>query len=102
MDTHSESVERITFYNPENGYTELRLRPEHQKGIDAISKSSLSFDGQSLTINERSSRSTSAKSMGGIYLPMKDEYSALIRGLIHWESSVGLSVSAFDRLIATY
>lgn len=39
------SVERITFYNPENGYTVLRLRPEHQKGIQAPPKSSLSFDG---------------------------------------------------------
>ena len=45
MDTLSGSVERITFYNPENGYTVLRLRPEHQKGIHAIPKSSLSFDG---------------------------------------------------------
>jgi exodeoxyribonuclease V alpha subunit len=45
MDTLTGSVERITFYNPENGYTVLRLRPEHQKGIHAIPKSSLSFDG---------------------------------------------------------
>ena len=45
MDMLSGSVERITFYNPENGYTVLRLRPEHQKGIHAIPKSSLSFDG---------------------------------------------------------
>jgi exodeoxyribonuclease V alpha subunit len=45
MDTLSGSVERITFYNPENGYTVLRLRPEHQKGINAAPKSSLSFDG---------------------------------------------------------
>jgi hypothetical protein len=28
MDTLSGSVERITFYNPENGYTVLRLRPK--------------------------------------------------------------------------
>ena len=28
MDTLSGSVERITFYNPENGYSVLRLRPE--------------------------------------------------------------------------
>jgi exodeoxyribonuclease V alpha subunit len=28
MDTLSGSAERITFYNPENGYTVLRLRPE--------------------------------------------------------------------------
>ncbi len=45
MDTLSGSVERITFYNPENGYTVLRLRPEHQTGIHAAPKSSLSFDG---------------------------------------------------------
>src|SRR5512138_773342 len=45
MDTLSGSVERITYYNSENGYTVLRLRPEHQKGIHAIPKSSLSFDG---------------------------------------------------------
>jgi exodeoxyribonuclease V alpha subunit len=45
MDTLSGSVERITFYNPENGYTVLRLRPEHQRGIHAVPKSSLSSDG---------------------------------------------------------
>ncbi|HEX5836889.1 MAG TPA: ATP-dependent RecD-like DNA helicase [Anaerolineales bacterium] len=45
MDTLSGSVERITFYNPENGYTVLRLRPEHQKGMHAAPKSSLSVDG---------------------------------------------------------
>lgn len=45
MDNLSGSVERITFYNPENGYTVLRLRPEHQKGIHAVPKSSLSVDG---------------------------------------------------------
>ena len=45
MDTLTGSVERITFYNPENGYTVLRLRPEHQKGIHAAPKSSLSVDG---------------------------------------------------------
>jgi exodeoxyribonuclease V alpha subunit len=45
MDNLSGSVERITFYNPENGYTVLRLRPEQQRGIHAIPKSSLSFDG---------------------------------------------------------
>jgi exodeoxyribonuclease V alpha subunit len=28
MDKLSSAVERITFYNPENGYTVLRLRPE--------------------------------------------------------------------------
>ncbi len=45
MDSLTGSVERITFYNPENGYTVLRLRPEHTKGIHAVPKSSLSFDG---------------------------------------------------------
>lgn len=45
MDLLSGSVERITYYNPENGYTVLRLRPEHQKGIHAAPKSSLSVDG---------------------------------------------------------
>ena len=45
MDSLSGSVERITFYNPENGYTVLRLRPDHQKGINAAPKSSLSLDG---------------------------------------------------------
>ena len=45
MDTLTGSVERITYYNPENGYTVLRLRPEHQKGVHAVPKSSLSFDG---------------------------------------------------------
>lgn len=32
MDTLTGSVERITFYNPENGYTVLRLRPEVSRG----------------------------------------------------------------------
>jgi exodeoxyribonuclease V alpha subunit len=45
MDNLSGSVERITYYNAENGYTVLRLRPEQQRGIHAIPKSSLSFDG---------------------------------------------------------
>ena len=33
VDDLSGSVERITFYNPENGYTVLRLRPEIRGGI---------------------------------------------------------------------
>src|SRR5512141_217995 len=45
MDILSGSVERITFYNPENGYTVLRLRPEHQRGIHGAPKASLSSDG---------------------------------------------------------
>ena len=42
MDKLSGSVERITFYNAENGYTVLRLRPEvsqHQR------TPGLGFDG---------------------------------------------------------
>jgi exodeoxyribonuclease V alpha subunit len=31
MDTLSGSVERITFYNPENGYSVLRLRPDQHR-----------------------------------------------------------------------
>jgi exodeoxyribonuclease V alpha subunit len=33
MDSLSGSVERITFYNPENGYTVLRLRPDSARGF---------------------------------------------------------------------
>ncbi|HJR78538.1 MAG TPA: ATP-dependent RecD-like DNA helicase [Anaerolineales bacterium] len=33
MDSLSGSVERITFYNPENGYTVLRLRPDSRSSI---------------------------------------------------------------------
>ena len=42
MDKLSGSIERITYYNPENGYTVLRLRPEvsqHQR------TPGLGFDG---------------------------------------------------------
>src|SRR5512139_1127224 len=45
MDSLSGSVERITYYNPENGYTVLRLRPERQRGMQAVPKTSLTFDG---------------------------------------------------------
>jgi exodeoxyribonuclease V alpha subunit len=41
MDLLSGSVERITFYNPENGYTVLRLRPDDKKNIQAQSKDGL-------------------------------------------------------------
>jgi exodeoxyribonuclease V alpha subunit len=36
MDTLTGSIERVTFYNPENGYTVLRLRPERgrEPGMD--------------------------------------------------------------------
>jgi len=30
MDQLNGSVERVTFYNPENGYTVLRLQPERK------------------------------------------------------------------------
>ena len=42
MDNLSGSIERITFYNPENGYTVLRLRPE-VRGRQHLP--GLSFDG---------------------------------------------------------
>jgi exodeoxyribonuclease V alpha subunit len=35
MDTLTGSVERITYYNPENGYSVVRLRPEQGKTTDA-------------------------------------------------------------------
>lgn len=42
MDNLSGAVERITFYNPENGYTVLRLRPEVSRGQRIPG---LSYDG---------------------------------------------------------
>ena len=45
MDSLSGAVERITFYNPENGYTVLRLRPESTTGTHAVHASSLSREG---------------------------------------------------------
>ena len=45
MDSLSGAVERITFYNPDNGYTVLRLRPEAGRGSHAPPASSLSRDG---------------------------------------------------------
>jgi exodeoxyribonuclease V alpha subunit len=45
MDTLSGTVERITYYNPENGYTVLRLRPDSQLAQRFVNKSSLSADG---------------------------------------------------------
>ena len=35
METLSGSVERITYYNSENGYSVLRLRPEHGRPAGA-------------------------------------------------------------------
>jgi len=31
MDTLRGSVERVTYYNPENGYSVLRVRPETRR-----------------------------------------------------------------------
>ncbi len=45
MDNLSGSVERITFYNPENGYTVLRLRPDSQLGHRFTNRSALSSEG---------------------------------------------------------
>jgi exodeoxyribonuclease V alpha subunit len=45
MDSLSGSVERITFYNPENGYTVLRLRPDSQSGHRFTHRSALSSEG---------------------------------------------------------
>lgn len=40
-DTLTGSVERITYYNPENGYTVLRLRPDRVRGIPGLSREGL-------------------------------------------------------------
>ena len=45
VDTLSGGVERITFYNPENGYTVLRLRPDSKMAQRFTTKSSLNSDG---------------------------------------------------------
>jgi exodeoxyribonuclease V alpha subunit len=45
MDSLSGAVERITFYNPENGYTVLRLRPESGAGSHGLHASSLTREG---------------------------------------------------------
>jgi len=45
MDTLSGAVERITFYNPENGYTVLRLRPEIARGSRAMDTPNPGRDG---------------------------------------------------------
>ncbi|MFC1997333.1 hypothetical protein ACFLXI_06975 [Chloroflexota bacterium] len=46
MDTLSGSLERITYYNPENGYTILRLRPDRARGIPDLSRDGLATAGQ--------------------------------------------------------
>ena len=45
MDHLSGAVERITFYNAENGYTVLRLRPDSGRGSQPVPASGLSRDG---------------------------------------------------------
>ena len=45
MDSLSGAVERITYYNAENGYTVLRLRPDTKLAQRFAHKSSLSADG---------------------------------------------------------
>ncbi len=45
MDSLIGSVERITFYNPENGYTVLRLRPDSDSGHRFTYKSALNSEG---------------------------------------------------------
>ena len=45
MDSLSGAVERITYYDPENGYTVLRLRPDSKLAQRFANKSSLNSDG---------------------------------------------------------
>lgn len=45
MDRLSGSVERITFYNPENGYTVLRLRPDSRLSRHFTNRSALNSEG---------------------------------------------------------
>jgi exodeoxyribonuclease V alpha subunit len=41
MDSLSGSVERLTYYNSENGYTVLRLRPDRARGLPGLSRDGL-------------------------------------------------------------
>ncbi|MBN1667119.1 MAG: ATP-dependent RecD-like DNA helicase [Anaerolineales bacterium] len=41
MDQLNGSVERITYYNPENGYTVLRLRPDGRRNLPGLSRDGL-------------------------------------------------------------
>ncbi|HLA97130.1 MAG TPA: helix-hairpin-helix domain-containing protein, partial [Anaerolineales bacterium] len=41
MDVLTGSVERITYYNPENGYSVLRLRPEGMKALPGANREGL-------------------------------------------------------------
>jgi hypothetical protein len=45
MDTLSGAVERITYYNAENRYTALRLRPDTHLGQRLTNKSTLNSEG---------------------------------------------------------
>src|SRR5688572_17755433 len=45
MDSLSGSVERITYYNSENGYTVLRLRPDSRLGRQFTNRSALNSEG---------------------------------------------------------
>jgi len=50
VDTLSGAVERITFYNPDNGYTVLRLRPDSKMAHRFTNKSSLNSEGLATVI----------------------------------------------------
>ncbi len=41
MDTLTGSVERLTYYNPENGYTVLRIRPDKARGLTGLGRDGL-------------------------------------------------------------
>ena len=45
MDTLSGAIERITYYDPENGYTVLRLRPDSTMAHRFTNKSNLNTEG---------------------------------------------------------
>ena len=45
MDTLAGAVERITYYNPENGYTVLRLKPDSHLGQRLVNKTALNSSG---------------------------------------------------------
>ena len=45
MESLSGAVERITFYNPENGYTVLRLRPEIKRSFSSMRAYGQGVDG---------------------------------------------------------
>jgi exodeoxyribonuclease V alpha subunit len=41
MDSLAGAIERITFYNPENGYSVLRMRPDHTRKIQGANRQGL-------------------------------------------------------------